>query len=307
MSAPSPPPSAGDQVFRFISDPSHKENLSGRVRAACLTCRRKKIKCSGELNCRTCREKGLVCEGLPERKRPARDSTSSITLGPVPSGIDRKRRTSVPKRTSLRRASAALIAIECADGHDSNYFSNPANPVGSLASPTTSTAPFNPILETKPAFRVASQPAKSKPRPSKSVPDLRVDTWNLTNQQSHYMDGLPHDQIEMGPQSCVSAQAEVAGFGFSHSPLSWPHLQQPIDWWPTQPKAGEQHLLIPTQGSMAQGQIYPQAPNDQQPAPNQGELSPRQTTAYPLPSQDIFEPRYDIPQNREATTLCLET
>lgn len=82
-----------DQSFRFISDPTHKENLSGRVTAACLNCRRKKIKvrqtlygyttssltfwkCSGELNCSTCRERGLVCEGPPQRKRPRRDDTN---------------------------------------------------------------------------------------------------------------------------------------------------------------------------------------------------------------------------------------
>ncbi|KAK5126648.1 hypothetical protein LTR85_009582 [Meristemomyces frigidus] len=59
-----------DRMYRFIADPAHKENLSGRVSAACLNCRRKKIKCSGEVDCRQCQEKGLVCEGPPSRKRP---------------------------------------------------------------------------------------------------------------------------------------------------------------------------------------------------------------------------------------------
>ena len=62
--------SSNEKVYRFISDPGHKENLSGRVRAACVTCRRKKIKCSGEIPCGTCEEKGIACEGLTERKRP---------------------------------------------------------------------------------------------------------------------------------------------------------------------------------------------------------------------------------------------
>ena len=61
-----------EKVYRFISDPGHKENLSGRVRAACLNCRRKKTKCSGEVPCSTCDEKDIVCEGLTERKRPAK-------------------------------------------------------------------------------------------------------------------------------------------------------------------------------------------------------------------------------------------
>ena len=63
-----------EKTYRFISDPGHKENLSGRVRAACITCRRKKIKCSGEVPCHTCEERGVVCEGLMERKRPRKAS-----------------------------------------------------------------------------------------------------------------------------------------------------------------------------------------------------------------------------------------
>jgi len=51
-----------DRTYQFISDPTHKENLSGRVTAACLNCRKKKIKCSGEASCKQCLEKGTVCE-----------------------------------------------------------------------------------------------------------------------------------------------------------------------------------------------------------------------------------------------------
>ncbi|KAK3675303.1 hypothetical protein LTR78_004813 [Recurvomyces mirabilis] len=65
---------SSDRTYQFISDPTHKENLSGRVTAACLNCRKKKIKCSGEESCKQCNEKGLVCEGPPSRKRPRRDS-----------------------------------------------------------------------------------------------------------------------------------------------------------------------------------------------------------------------------------------
>ena len=64
---------SSEKIYRFISDPGHKENLSGRVRAACLNCRRKKTKCSGEVPCGTCEEKGIACEGLTERKRPTKN------------------------------------------------------------------------------------------------------------------------------------------------------------------------------------------------------------------------------------------
>ncbi|KAK5733094.1 hypothetical protein LTR17_009974 [Elasticomyces elasticus] len=83
-----------NRTFQFISDPNHKvrcrgdvvkiieiitanrdeqENLSGRVTAACLNCRRKKIKCDGDRDCEPCRQKGLVCEGPSSRKRASGD------------------------------------------------------------------------------------------------------------------------------------------------------------------------------------------------------------------------------------------
>ncbi|TKA72227.1 hypothetical protein B0A55_07303 [Friedmanniomyces simplex] len=80
------------QEFRFINnEPTHKENLSGRVTAACLNCRRKKIKCSGEVHCKQCQAKGVVCEGPPSRKRPNRENVaSSNEEGPsVPAHVDK--------------------------------------------------------------------------------------------------------------------------------------------------------------------------------------------------------------------------
>ncbi|KAK3047326.1 hypothetical protein LTR09_011198 [Extremus antarcticus] len=66
-------------VYHFVSDPGHKETLSGRVLAACANCRRKKMKCSGRIPCATCIEKGLICEGLVARKKPTRSARSSRT------------------------------------------------------------------------------------------------------------------------------------------------------------------------------------------------------------------------------------
>ncbi|KAK4574399.1 hypothetical protein LTR86_002161 [Recurvomyces mirabilis] len=71
---------SSDRTYQFISDPTHKENLSGRVTAACLNCRKKKIKCSGEESCKQCNEKGLVCEGPPSRKRPRQDNRPSSNV-----------------------------------------------------------------------------------------------------------------------------------------------------------------------------------------------------------------------------------
>ncbi|KAK5678214.1 hypothetical protein LTS10_009384 [Elasticomyces elasticus] len=78
-----------NRTFQFIGDPYHKgsdvqgiesttnpgnqENLSGRVTAACVNCRRKKIKCGGGRECKACQVKGLVCEGPSFRKRASND------------------------------------------------------------------------------------------------------------------------------------------------------------------------------------------------------------------------------------------
>lgn len=58
-----------EKRFTFISDPNYQETLSGRVRIACVTCRRRKTKCFGSFPCITCKDRGLECEGLVERKR----------------------------------------------------------------------------------------------------------------------------------------------------------------------------------------------------------------------------------------------
>ncbi|KAK0356144.1 hypothetical protein LTR02_012961 [Friedmanniomyces endolithicus] len=76
--AGTPAPVHADQTFHFINnEPNHKQNLSGRVTAACVNCRRKKIRCTGEADCRQCRKKGLVCEGPPSRRRSKREVVST--------------------------------------------------------------------------------------------------------------------------------------------------------------------------------------------------------------------------------------
>lgn len=133
----------GEKVFRFISDPGHKENLSGRVRAACITCRRKKVKCSGDIPCGPCEEKGIVCEGLTERKRPKKNADkrrrSTSTRGERRSSQDsrasddtiRSKRSSLDSTSSridgdesyLQRPSLHLRKLGTGDSDDSGYAS----------------------------------------------------------------------------------------------------------------------------------------------------------------------------------------
>jgi len=76
-------------MYRFVSDPNftHNETLSGRVTAACVTCRRRvrvagtgfrgnaniseqKTRCHSGMPCKTCKEKGIACEGFVKRRKP---------------------------------------------------------------------------------------------------------------------------------------------------------------------------------------------------------------------------------------------
>ncbi|KAK5687513.1 hypothetical protein LTS10_001651 [Elasticomyces elasticus] len=113
-----------DRTFQFISDPNHKENLSGRVTAACLNCRRKKIKCSGEAECRQCREKGVPCEGPPSRKRPHRDLTvrtngNEVSSPTSPADSPGRAAFSRPSTPNRPHAGNPLYGLESTSSHTS--------------------------------------------------------------------------------------------------------------------------------------------------------------------------------------------
>lgn len=114
--------------YRFITDPEHKENLSGRVRAACANCRRKKIKCSGTVPCRICEDKGRVCEGLlptdgaKSGLSPASSSSSAkVTKAQRPNAPGKKPSIGTSRRPSLK-------PIGSDESADSGYISNAPQP-----------------------------------------------------------------------------------------------------------------------------------------------------------------------------------
>lgn len=136
--------SKSEKHYQFITDPGHKENLSGRVGAACVTCRRKKIKCSGDVPCGTCREKGIKCEGLTPRKRPKRqperhdgqnpvhtqsvagqsgdqDSKASI---PMSRSISNSRSSTARTTNGSHRPTMSLLKLRTGISDDSGYGSS---------------------------------------------------------------------------------------------------------------------------------------------------------------------------------------
>ncbi|EME87298.1 uncharacterized protein MYCFIDRAFT_191773 [Pseudocercospora fijiensis CIRAD86] len=218
MSDKPSPTSADERVYRFISDPSHKENLSGRVRAACLTCRRKKIKCSGERNCRTCREKGLFCEGFPARKRLKKEGGFESILAPVPAGIDRKGKGSSVKKSSPKQSKLSLRSAVA----DNNGVSGDI-PHDSEQSSSTD---VHSALSAELGQRVAID-AKHDSRSSRQLEALapyQVDTWRLDDHLRAQPSTLPQ-QVATPPTGFItSAPPEQTSF-------NWTEMQDDEDWW----------------------------------------------------------------------------
>lgn len=140
-----------------------------------LTSFRKKIKCSGERNCLTCREKGLVCEGLPERKRPKRNSLDSSILDPKPAGVDHIRRLSATTKGSSsspkQRPGSLLRLSDVAKSNDSGYGTSPS-PAATNASSNKSS------IETPSPSNVEDRSRRISPAP------FRVDIWDVSTGES---------------------------------------------------------------------------------------------------------------------------
>ncbi|KAM3415936.1 hypothetical protein BST61_g9427 [Cercospora zeina] len=252
MTVPSSPKSTNEKTFRFISDPGHKENLSGRVRAACLTCRRKKIKCSGEFNCRTCREKGLVCEGLPARKRPRRDSSSTLSLGSASAGVKRRKTEIVDKlakpaikaepRTESPKPRETLVL----DRRITQALDEDRLPSPSLTEPPL------PRVDVKITYKQAQPPQRA----------FYIDSWQLQDDQSSASESKPKpmSQTQAQASGTEDATASAAATGGTAFQLQFQLPEHAVEF----------HA----------GEAAPSVPN------TFDTTSRRQTIAFPLSSPD---------------------
>ncbi|KAK5132588.1 hypothetical protein LTR08_008847 [Meristemomyces frigidus] len=135
-----------DQTYTFIDDPNHKPTLSGRVTAACLNCRRKRIKCSGEADCQQCQEKGLVCDGPPSRKRPRRDRAQTTAQTTAFSSIEQtqfKTDSRAPSRSQQQQSPSRLPNADSGYGNQEWQTRHTSSieqslPAGALPSSTAS-------------------------------------------------------------------------------------------------------------------------------------------------------------------------
>ena len=234
--------SNNEKFYRFISDPGHKETLSGRVHAACVTCRRKKIKCSGDVPCATCEEKGLLCEGIIQRKRPKKNpdqcSRPSSAQGERGSSQDaRSDDSAVPsKRSSFdstpnkvehnedirRRPTAHLRGLGTANSYDSGYASSPSSKQDSTASQPPLPEPRFPFsynLSPSDNSRYGSIPEIS---PSTSAPK----DWNFSVRPPST--SFPTTAIA-GPDIAQSGRTVSAAM--TTKPFGWPDPGHKSNLW----------------------------------------------------------------------------
>lgn len=228
-----------DKVFRFISDPGHKENLSGRVRAACLNCRRKKTKCSGDVPCSTCEEKDIVCEGLTERKRPAkgagrRSRASSTRRSSQDRGSEDgnalSKRNSFDSSSSMvdgydepvQRPTVHLRKQATGDSEDSGYASRPPSRRENVTGPALQ-------LETQFSFNYSlgkRTRSNGNDTPAVSPSRNRHQDWNLASQLE--LTGLSGTE---SPDSGLSPSTMVTTAAVPTTPVDWLHASDRSEFW----------------------------------------------------------------------------
>ena len=183
--------------YQFVTDPNYDETLSGRVRAACITCSRRKIKCSGGVPCETCLSHNRRCEGL-----------KTVTRW-------EKKRNIVRKRTSSA-GQTRLNAPGCAAGGNKTVENNKYNQgiqhqvnanVRYVNTPTQLMGLEE--LSMNQSATVASQTMPEQPVPAVETPAPCLPTAEL-------LTNLPPGGLQSPALSMTEMFSELPGLGSPH-------------------------------------------------------------------------------------------
>ncbi|KAF1922590.1 uncharacterized protein M421DRAFT_352781 [Didymella exigua CBS 183.55] len=113
-----PPPLDRNDGYRSNS-PKRKKARQKYAPKACVSCRRSKLKCSGDNPCQRCRDNGKRCffsedqtaaEALQNLSRPSIPQRTS-TSTPISSGIGLARRTIIPRHQNNERRASDATAL----------------------------------------------------------------------------------------------------------------------------------------------------------------------------------------------------
>lgn len=147
-----PPP----RQIRFVSTDGQPHTKRRRINAACLTCRKKKTRCSGERpECKTCTHNGHVCSGYADRPirkdsdRPDDDGEDEVDSG---SSTPRKHNKDVQRLARsdsrldrLERLNSAALAASTRHGEKDDVgdvISPASNHTGSSLIPSRHRVPY---------------------------------------------------------------------------------------------------------------------------------------------------------------------
>ncbi|PWY88755.1 hypothetical protein BO94DRAFT_50771 [Aspergillus sclerotioniger CBS 115572] len=160
MSHPSPKKNGGNNVppprqIRFVSTDGQPQTKRRRVNAACLTCRKRKIRCSGEQPvCKTCSDYNHICQGYSESSIHARSQSDAalrtpiIAALPAPNDVIASRTT--PKLASRSPISPRRATVSANDGlgKSSEVYKTVESKEASLPRDTSSRATKEPEQQT---------------------------------------------------------------------------------------------------------------------------------------------------------------
>ncbi|RAK87408.1 hypothetical protein BO79DRAFT_197479 [Aspergillus costaricaensis CBS 115574] len=128
MSHPSPQKNGGNNVppprqIRFVSTDGQPQTKRRRVNAACLTCRKRKIRCSGEQPvCKTCSDYNHICQGYSEPSAHARSQSDAAsrtpTIAPLPPPSDATALRAARKAASRSPSSPRRTIVPITGGAD---------------------------------------------------------------------------------------------------------------------------------------------------------------------------------------------
>ena len=288
----SPPGGSNDdKVFRFISDPGHKENLSGRVSLACIACRRKKVRCSGDVPCSTCKEKGIVCEGIAKRKRPNKKldhqdnlpygRRGSITYSSPDAKVQayrelysNSRSSDVDKRESVPKCpSTTLDKVDTLSSDDSGYSSAHQFAQNDLASSTTPRLATN--FSINPKLNMYNSSTEISPS------TIEPHAWSFAGAQN-----AANYRPTESEKPNISDSTHLALAATSTASVDWPDTAQPTTRWCT---ASTGRLAVMNLISLAEV-LEEQAQALRTLALRHGtdaaDNTRRQTVVFPLPSRN---------------------
>ncbi|KAJ8132103.1 hypothetical protein O1611_g1521 [Lasiodiplodia mahajangana] len=194
----------GTYILESTSPPFEKRDQAQFVRLACLRCREKKVRCTGDKNgCQRCRDKGVKCSYASSSSSSSTTTTTTTTAASTSS-------SPAEPATTTRPATAMLTPPATATEQQS----------------TTNTS-----SSTAPVAAVPDELSEAESGVSSTMFDDTIATYDFSHVESDFLHdtsvSLLHDPFN--PSSSTSMNSIHPTFSSFHDFLHEPLLNFPID------------------------------------------------------------------------------